>query len=108
LYRAHCVKQGNATAYVTKLITIARTFFGVAHRRKLIDENPFRYVEAGSYVNRKRDYYKVIKLHFVNLVKNSKMERNYFLKLFTNFGDSEGKDAGGDGGVGFVGKSYFV
>jgi len=41
-------------------------------------------------------------------VKNSKMVRNYFLKLFTNFGDSEGKDAGGDGGVGFVGKSYFV
>ena len=36
------------------------------------------------------------------------MLRIYFLILFTNFGDFGGKDAGGDGGVGFVGNGDFV
>ena len=57
LYRAHLVIKGDATAYVSKLIQLARMFFNVARRRKLIDENPFQYVETGSQVNEKRYYY---------------------------------------------------
>ena len=54
LFRSHLVKQGYSTAYISKLIKNARHFFGVAKRRKLLDENPFKYVEAGSQINKAR------------------------------------------------------
>ena len=56
LFRVHLVKQEYSTAYISKLIKNARHFFGVAKRRKLIDENPFKYVEAGSQVNKEREH----------------------------------------------------
>jgi integrase len=57
LYRAHLVKQDYATAYIAKTIMNARMFFNVAKRRKLIDDNPFQYVEKGSQVNKEREHY---------------------------------------------------
>ena len=74
LYRVHLVKQGYATAYVAKSIMIARMFFGVAHRRKLIDDNPFRYVETGSQVNKAREHYVTQEEtdHLINACSNAK------------------------------------
>ena len=57
LYRSHLVGQGYATAFVAKLIMQARSFFNVAKKRKLIDENPFIEVETGSQVNKDREHY---------------------------------------------------
>ena len=54
LFRVHLVKQEYSTAYISKLIKNARHFFAVGKRRKLIDENPFKYVEAGSQINKAR------------------------------------------------------
>lgn len=57
LYRSHLVGQGYATAFVAKLIMQARSFFNVAKRRKLVDDNPFCEVETGSQVNKEREHY---------------------------------------------------
>ena len=57
LYRSYLVGQGYATAFVAKLIMQARSYFNVAKRRKLIDDNPFREVETGSQVNKDREHY---------------------------------------------------
>ena len=57
LYRVYLVQSGLREASVSKMIGVARLFFGVAHRRKLIDDNPFRYVERGSQVNKERQHY---------------------------------------------------
>ena len=50
LYRVHLVQDGYREASISKMI-------GVAHRRKLIDDNPFQYVERGSQINKDREYY---------------------------------------------------
>ncbi|MDR1385474.1 MAG: phage integrase SAM-like domain-containing protein, partial [Planctomycetaceae bacterium] len=55
-YRSHLIQEGYATAFVSKLITQARNYFNVAKRRKLVDENSFMEVKAGSQVNKNRDY----------------------------------------------------
>ena len=52
LFRVHLVKQEYSTAYISKLIKNARHFFAVGERRKLIDENPFKYVEAARSIKR--------------------------------------------------------
>ena len=57
LYRSHLVGQGYAEAFVSKLIMQARSYFNVAKRRKLIDDNPFGEVETGSQVNKDREHY---------------------------------------------------
>ena len=74
LYRTSLVKQGYATAFIAKSIMIARMFFNVAKRRKLIDENPFQYVETGSQVNKEREHYVTHEEtnHLINACSNAK------------------------------------
>ncbi len=56
LYRVHLMQTGFKEATVSKMIGVARLFLGTAKRRKLIDENPFQYVETGSQVNKEREH----------------------------------------------------
>jgi integrase len=74
LYRAHFVKGKYREATIAKMIGIARAFFNVALRRKLVDENPFRYVETGSKVNKEREHYvtQVEIDHLINACSNAK------------------------------------
>jgi len=58
LYRVSLVKSGYSEATLSKMIEIARMFFNVAKRRKLIDDNPFEFVETGRKDN-KEHYYEV-------------------------------------------------
>jgi len=57
LYRVHLLRAEYSEATISKMIGDARVFFGVAVRRKLIDDNPFKYVETGSQVNKERSHY---------------------------------------------------
>ena len=57
LYRVSLLQSGLKEATISKMIGVARLFFGIAHRRKLIDVNPFQYVETGSQVNKEREHY---------------------------------------------------
>ena len=59
LYRVHLLQSKFKEATISKMIGVARLFFGVAHRRKLVEDNPFRYVETGSQVNKDREHYVV-------------------------------------------------
>ena len=74
LYRAHLLMAGLSEATISKMIGIARQFFGVAYRRKLIDENPFKYVETGSQVNKEREHYVTQEEtdHLINACANAK------------------------------------
>ena len=56
-YRASLVKAKYSEATIAKMVSIARQFFDVAKKRKLIDDNPFSDVKTGSHVNKDRQYY---------------------------------------------------
>ena len=74
LYRVHLLQAEFREATISKMIGVARLFFGVAHRRKLIDDNPFKHVETGSQVNKERDHYVTQEEtnHLINACTNAK------------------------------------
>ena len=57
IYRVHLVRSGYKTATISKMIGVARLFFNVAKRRKLVDDNPFSEVETGSQINKDREHF---------------------------------------------------
>jgi site-specific recombinase XerD len=74
MYRVHLVQDDFSEASISKMIGVARMFFGVAHRRKLIEDNPFRYVDRGSQVNKDREHYVTQNEtdHLINACSNAK------------------------------------
>jgi site-specific recombinase XerD len=44
-YRQRCLDNGNSPATVKKKLTEIKTLFGMAVKRKQLDENPFRYIQ---------------------------------------------------------------